>query len=106
MPVADRVAPGEQIFPQHNESTVMGKCRGFENPQKLGKYWIRSNKAVMYKLHIKHSLKTLKLNYSVFIKKDKRFWNVTMHIKLVEHQISKTGWQTIFTMYLQHVQQT
>lgn len=87
----------------------MGKYGGLKNPSaphKHSKYLIHSNKAVKYKLHIKHSLTTVKLNYSAFIKKDKRFWNVTMHIKLVEHQISKTVWQTIFTTYLQHVQWT
>lgn len=86
----------EICFYSTNESTVMGKYRG-----RLGKYLMHSNKAVKHKLHTKHAVK---LNYSVFIKKDKRFWNVTMHVKLVEHQVSKTGWQTIFTTYLQHVQ--
>lgn len=48
---------------------------------------MHSNKAVKHKLQTKHSLTTVKLNYSVFIKRDKRFWNVTMHIKLGERQI-------------------
>lgn len=46
---------------------------------------MRSNKAVKNKLHTKYAL-TEKLNYSIFIKKQKQnksFWNVKKHIKLV-----------------------
>lgn len=72
----------------------MGKYRGLKNPSaphKVGKYLMHSNKAVKNKLHTKHSLTTVKLSYSAFIKKRTRFWNVTMHVKLVEHQIPKVG---------------
>lgn len=61
----------------------MGKYRGnrgFKNkekrkkknstPHKIGKYLMRSNKAVKNKLHTKYAL-TEKLNYSIFIKKQK-----------------------------------
>lgn len=91
VPVADRMAPGEvcqcKIFLQYNESTVWESTEATEasktrkkekknsTPHKIGKYLMRSNKAVKNKLHTKYAL-TEKLNYSIFIKKKQEFFGM------------------------------
>lgn len=83
----------------------MGKYRGLKSPRaphRLGKYLMHSNKAVQ--TAYKTDLTTVKLNYSVFIKKDKRFWNVTMHVKLeasikFPKQVGRQYLQRTYNMY-------